>query len=160
MVESLERELPDLPDRRGWEWDERRAARVADTGRPDDPRRRRSGVASVSAASLDAPPIARSSGPSVQVSRWPHIPTEEREVAEIIAASVQRSRNGEPASVLHEERLSEDVSTAIDRAIAVAADPAGCRSQSSRNSLGMPVIGRPPNEMLSFSARTSIRCRF
>jgi pilus assembly protein CpaF len=72
----------------------------------------------VSAASLDAPPIARSSGLPVQVSRWPHIPTEEREVAEIIAASVQGSRNGEPASVLHEERLSEDVSTAIDRAIA------------------------------------------
>ena len=46
---------------------------------------------------------------SVQVSRWPHIATEEHEVAEIIAASVLRSRNGEPASVLHEERLAEDV---------------------------------------------------
>lgn len=34
MVESIERELPDLPIRRGWEWDERRATRVADTGRP------------------------------------------------------------------------------------------------------------------------------
>jgi hypothetical protein len=34
MVESIERELPDLPIRRGWAWDERRAARVADTGRP------------------------------------------------------------------------------------------------------------------------------
>jgi MinD-like ATPase involved in chromosome partitioning or flagellar assembly len=34
MVESLERELPDLPIRPGWGWDERRAARVADTGRP------------------------------------------------------------------------------------------------------------------------------
>ncbi|MHB8490275.1 MAG: hypothetical protein ACYDCS_13370 [Candidatus Dormibacteria bacterium] len=34
MVESLEREFPYLPIRRGWEWDERRAARVADTGRP------------------------------------------------------------------------------------------------------------------------------
>jgi MinD-like ATPase involved in chromosome partitioning or flagellar assembly len=34
MVESIERELPDLPIRRGWQWDERRAARVADTGRP------------------------------------------------------------------------------------------------------------------------------
>ncbi len=34
MVESVERELPDLPIRRGWAWDERRAARVADTGRP------------------------------------------------------------------------------------------------------------------------------
>jgi MinD-like ATPase involved in chromosome partitioning or flagellar assembly len=34
MVESLERELPHLPIRGGWAWDERRAARVADTGRP------------------------------------------------------------------------------------------------------------------------------
>jgi hypothetical protein len=34
MAESLERELPDLPMRRGWLWDERRAARMADTGRP------------------------------------------------------------------------------------------------------------------------------
>ncbi len=34
MIESLERELPYLPIRGGWEWDERRAARVADTGRP------------------------------------------------------------------------------------------------------------------------------
>ncbi len=34
MVESVERELPDLPIRRGWQWDERRAARTADTGRP------------------------------------------------------------------------------------------------------------------------------
>jgi hypothetical protein len=34
MAEGIERELPDLPIRRGWEWDERRAARVADTGRP------------------------------------------------------------------------------------------------------------------------------
>ena len=53
----------------------------------------------------------------MQVSRWPHIPTEEREVAEIIADSLRHLRNGEPASVLHEESLSEDVSTAIDRAI-------------------------------------------
>lgn len=34
MSESLERELPDLPVRRGWEWDERRAARMADSGMP------------------------------------------------------------------------------------------------------------------------------
>jgi MinD-like ATPase involved in chromosome partitioning or flagellar assembly len=34
MVESIERELPDLTIRRGWEWDERRAARMADSGRP------------------------------------------------------------------------------------------------------------------------------
>jgi MinD-like ATPase involved in chromosome partitioning or flagellar assembly len=34
MVETIERELPDLTIRRGWEWDERRAARMADSGRP------------------------------------------------------------------------------------------------------------------------------
>jgi pilus assembly protein CpaF len=71
----------------------------------------------VSAASVGAPPLPGSFGSPVQVSKWPHIPTEEREVAEIIATSVQRSRNGEPPSVLHEERLSEDVSRAIDQAI-------------------------------------------
>ena len=71
----------------------------------------------MSAATLGPPSVAGGHGASVQVSRWPHIPTEEREVAEIIAASVQRSRRGEPASVLHEERLAEDVSTAIDGAI-------------------------------------------
>ena len=65
------------------------------------------------APSSDATP-----GSTVLVSKWPHIPTEEREVAEVIAASVQRSRKGEPASVLHEERLAEDVSNAIDQAIA------------------------------------------
>ena len=34
MAESLERELPDLPMRSGWGWDERRAARMAESGRP------------------------------------------------------------------------------------------------------------------------------
>jgi len=34
IVESLERELPDLPVRDGWVWDERRAARMAETGLP------------------------------------------------------------------------------------------------------------------------------
>jgi MinD-like ATPase involved in chromosome partitioning or flagellar assembly len=34
MVETIERELPDLTIRGGWEWDERRAARMADSGRP------------------------------------------------------------------------------------------------------------------------------
>jgi pilus assembly protein CpaF len=71
----------------------------------------------VTALSVGAPAPPISDGSTVQVSKWPHIPTEEREVAEIIAASVRRSRNGEPPSVLHEERLSEDVSAAIDRAI-------------------------------------------
>jgi Flp pilus assembly CpaF family ATPase len=56
---------------------------------------------------------------SVNVSRWPRIPTEEREVAEIVAAAVHRARDGEPASVRHEERLSEDVAEVIVRAIEV-----------------------------------------
>ena len=34
LVESLERELPDLAIRNGWTWDAQRAARVADTGTP------------------------------------------------------------------------------------------------------------------------------
>jgi hypothetical protein len=34
VAESLRRELPDLSVRNGWSWDERRAARMADTGRP------------------------------------------------------------------------------------------------------------------------------
>ena len=72
----------------------------------------------MSATALGSPPTFASPGGPVLVSRWPHIPTEEREVAEIISGSVQQLRNGEPASVMHEERLGEDVSTAIDRAIA------------------------------------------
>ena len=71
----------------------------------------------MTATALDPPPLPGRHDSPVQVSRWPRIPTEEREVAEIIAASVQRSRNGEPASVLHEERLAQDVSMEIDRAI-------------------------------------------
>jgi MinD-like ATPase involved in chromosome partitioning or flagellar assembly len=34
IVESIERELPDLPVRSEWEWDERRATRMGDTGVP------------------------------------------------------------------------------------------------------------------------------
>ena len=34
LAESLQRDLPDMPLRNGWSWDERRAARVAETGRP------------------------------------------------------------------------------------------------------------------------------
>ena len=34
LVESIQRELPDLPVRNGWSWDERRAARMAESGRP------------------------------------------------------------------------------------------------------------------------------
>ncbi len=34
IVASLQREVPELPVRDGWSWDERRAARMAETGRP------------------------------------------------------------------------------------------------------------------------------
>lgn len=34
LNESLKRELPDLAVRNGWSWDERRAIRIAETGRP------------------------------------------------------------------------------------------------------------------------------
>ena len=48
---------------------------------------------------------------------WPDISPEEREVAGVIAGIVQGSRDNEPASVLHEERLFMDVDRAIGRAI-------------------------------------------
>jgi Flp pilus assembly CpaF family ATPase len=54
---------------------------------------------------------------TVPTSPWPYIPSEEREVAQLIAAWVQRDRRGEPASVTHEERLREDVGLVIARAI-------------------------------------------
>ncbi|HWF56772.1 MAG TPA: CpaF/VirB11 family protein [Candidatus Dormibacteraeota bacterium] len=54
----------------------------------------------------------------VPVSRWPQIASEELEVAQAIADAVIRGRGGEPASVLHEERLHGDVAAVIERAIA------------------------------------------
>lgn len=72
----------------------------------------------MSAIQIDMPQTPdRIEAGSVQVSRWPHIPTEDREVAEILAAAVHRARDGEPASVLHEERLGDDVAAAIARAV-------------------------------------------
>jgi Flp pilus assembly CpaF family ATPase len=58
------------------------------------------------------------SGDQVPVTRWPEIASEELEVARAIADRVISDRGGEPASVLHEERLHHDVATVIDRAIA------------------------------------------
>ena len=54
----------------------------------------------------------------VPVTRWPEIASEELEVAQAIAERVIRDRGGEPASVLHEERLHDDVASVIERAIA------------------------------------------
>jgi Flp pilus assembly CpaF family ATPase len=73
----------------------------------------------VSAVHIETPPSDRLDAGSglVQVSRWPHISAEDREIAEILAAAVYRSRDGEPASVLHEERVGEDVAAAIARAV-------------------------------------------
>jgi Flp pilus assembly CpaF family ATPase len=61
---------------------------------------------------------AMSANPEVPVTRWPEIASEELEVAQAIADAVIRGRGGEPASVLHEERLHTDVSAVIERAIA------------------------------------------
>lgn len=63
-------------------------------------------------------PVGLLSGSAVPVARWPEIASEELEVAQAIADRVVRDRGGEPASVLHEERLHQDVAAVIDRAIA------------------------------------------
>lgn len=65
-----------------------------------------------------AGPLAWAGGDEVPVIRWPEIASEEREVAQAIADRVIRDRGGDPASVLHEERLHDDVAAVIERAIA------------------------------------------
>ena len=55
---------------------------------------------------------------AVPSTGWPDISAEEREVASVIAASLQALRGNEPASVAHEERLFSDVDRVIARAIA------------------------------------------
>jgi pilus assembly protein CpaF len=57
------------------------------------------------------------SSESVAVRDWPTIPSEEREIAQIIATRVEQMRGGEPASVLHEENLDIDINKVIDKAI-------------------------------------------
>ncbi|MGI8848126.1 MAG: ATPase, T2SS/T4P/T4SS family [Candidatus Dormibacteria bacterium] len=54
---------------------------------------------------------------SVAVRDWPSISSEEREIAQIIANRVEQLRGGEPASVLHEERLEEDINRILTKAI-------------------------------------------
>jgi len=54
---------------------------------------------------------------AVPIQPWPAIPAEEREVAQIIAGRVQQMRGGEPAAVLHEENIYDDVNTVIQKAI-------------------------------------------
>jgi len=53
----------------------------------------------------------------VRVTQWPWIGDEDRDVAHRIAALVERARYGEPASVAHEERLADDVASAVQTAI-------------------------------------------
>ncbi|MGO8685864.1 MAG: ATPase, T2SS/T4P/T4SS family [Candidatus Dormibacteria bacterium] len=48
---------------------------------------------------------------------WPSIPPEDREIAQVIAARVVQMRGTEPPSVLHEERLQEDVESVVRRAV-------------------------------------------
>ena len=60
-------------------------------------------------------------GDQVPVTQWPQIAAEQREVAQAIAAQVISDRDGEPASVYHEEHLHEDVRRVVERAIAAPA---------------------------------------
>jgi pilus assembly protein CpaF len=53
----------------------------------------------------------------VAASPWPRIPEDEHDIAQSIAARVHAARAGEPASVLHEEQLFDDVSSAIHQAM-------------------------------------------
>lgn len=53
----------------------------------------------------------------VAISSWPSIPPEVREVAQVIASKVIQARGGEPAAVIHEERLEEDVRAMVTKAI-------------------------------------------
>lgn len=56
-------------------------------------------------------------GHALPSTGWPTVSPEEREVAGVIAAMVQQSREQEPPSVAHEERLFSDVDRAIARAV-------------------------------------------
>ena len=70
--------------------------------------------------SMAVPPQPQSGAPrrdTVAIQPWPVIPAEERDVAQAIAQRVQQSRGGEPATVLHEENLYEDVNRVIQKAI-------------------------------------------
>ncbi|MGP8162105.1 MAG: ATPase, T2SS/T4P/T4SS family [Candidatus Dormibacteria bacterium] len=66
-----------------------------------------------------APRLADHAPPAdgVLVREWPSIPPEDREIAQIIAAKVTQMRGTEPPSVLHEERLQEDVESVVRRAV-------------------------------------------
>jgi len=73
-------------------------------------------MVTIAAPSLPAFPQAPSN--AVPVARWPQISAEEREVAQALADRVISERDGEPASVHHEERLPDDVARTVERAIA------------------------------------------
>ena len=62
-------------------------------------------------------PFAAAQPEAVPIQPWPAIPAEEREVAQILAGRVQQMRGGEPASVLEEEHVFDDVNRVITRAI-------------------------------------------
>jgi len=54
---------------------------------------------------------------AVVVREWPRIPPEDREIAQVIAAKAAQMRGNEPPSVLHEERLEEDVEAVVRWAV-------------------------------------------
>jgi len=71
----------------------------------------------VSAAAIPRPDGHGASAEAVVVREWPIISPEDREIAQILAAKVAQMRGGEPPSVLHEERLEEDIETVVRRAV-------------------------------------------
>jgi len=71
----------------------------------------------VTATGVDtAPTYARQH--EVPVTPWPRIGDEDREVAQALAARVIQGRDGEPASVAHEEQLFADAAHAIEQVVA------------------------------------------
>ena len=71
---------------------------------------------------MSASPVVPSLRPAaplepVMVREWPHIPPEDREIAQVIAAKVALRRGSEPPSVVHEERLEEDIEAVVDGAM-------------------------------------------
>jgi Flp pilus assembly CpaF family ATPase len=69
-------------------------------------------------ASTSRSSVSRLGGGDAPVVReWPRIPSEDREIAQTIAAKVVQMRGADPPSVLHEERLEDDVQAVVRRAV-------------------------------------------
>lgn len=62
-------------------------------------------------------PQRRMHGAPPAVHGWPVIPSEDREIAQVIAAGVAQMRGADPPSVVQEERLEADVEVVVRRAV-------------------------------------------